>query len=105
MLAKLVVWANSRDAAIERMKRALSEFVLLGVRNNIEFLHRVIASAEFLAGKIDTHFLERHSGLLRPPSAELPIEALVAASVGSSKPAASAAGFADVWNSGPWRIV
>src|SRR5437868_12887524 len=40
MLAKLIVRAPSRDAAIERMKRALDAFVLLGVRTNIEFLRR-----------------------------------------------------------------
>src|SRR5438094_3756738 len=42
MLAKLVVWARLRAAALERMKRALDDFVLLGVRTNIEFLRRVI---------------------------------------------------------------
>src|SRR5215470_9512298 len=42
LLAKLIVWAPSRTAAIDRMKRALHDFALLGVRNNIEFLHRII---------------------------------------------------------------
>src|SRR5262245_42401685 len=44
LLAKLIVWAPSRTAAIDRMKRALHDFALLGVRNNIEFLHRIISS-------------------------------------------------------------
>src|SRR6266850_1971254 len=60
MLAKLIVWASSREAAIDRMKRALDAFVLLGVRTNIEFLHRVIATADFASGKLDTGFLNQH---------------------------------------------
>jgi acetyl/propionyl-CoA carboxylase alpha subunit len=108
MLAKLVVWASSRDAAIQRMRRALSEFVLLGVRNNIEFLHRVISSDEFREGHIDTDFLARHADLLNRPSAEIPAAALVAASLTPSKTAAVTVAdgrrFTDIWSSGAWRI-
>ncbi len=109
MLAKLVVWASSRGAAIDRMKRALSDFVLLGVRNNIEFLHRVISDAEFHAGKIDTHFLERHPELLNPPATEIPVEALIAASLGTSQATGSSVttsreSYSDAWTSGSWRI-
>ncbi len=108
MLAKLVVWAGSRSQAIHKMQRALSEFVLLGVRNNIDFLHRVISHPEFGEGKIDTHFLERHSALLRPATEEVPVEALLAASLSSARTPAvtgsATAAFTDVWTSGPWRI-
>ena len=110
MLGKLVVWAGSRDAAIERMKRALAEFVLLGVRNNLEFLYRVIDHPEFGEGRIDTHFLERHPELALPAATELPFEALLAASLASGKSTATAAtgggpaAFTDVWTSGTWRI-
>jgi len=109
MLAKLVVWASTRDAAIERMQRALSDFVLLGIRHNVEFLRRVIASDDFRAGEIDTHFLEKHSELLKQPSDDIPVAALLAASLTPSKTAsvwstsAASAGFQDVWASGPWR--
>jgi len=110
LLAKLIVWAGSRSAAIERMKRALAEFVLLGVRNNIEFLHRVISEDEFLQGRIDTHFLERHASLLHAPKSGIPVEALLAASlsVAKAKTTATSDGslevFSDVWTSGAWRI-
>src|ERR671935_42239 len=63
MLAKLIVWAPSRPAAIERMKRALDDFVLLGVRTNMEFLRRVISTDDFASGKLDTGFLDRHREL------------------------------------------
>jgi len=105
MLAKLVVWAGSRDSAIERMKRALSEFALLGVRNNIEFLNRVISSADFASGKITTHFIEHHADLLHAPTGDVPVGALLAASLGASRAAAKTTGtttFADVWASGAW---
>src|SRR6185369_6233017 len=79
MLAKLVVWAPSRSAAIDRMKRALDDFALLGVRNNIEFLRRIIASDDFAAGKLDTGFLDRHKELFNVPT-DIPPEALLIAS-------------------------
>jgi acetyl-CoA carboxylase biotin carboxylase subunit len=110
MLAKLIVWAASRDAAIERMKRALGDFVLLGVQNNIEFLHRVISTDDFRAGRIDTGFLERHPDLLAAPSGDIPAAALLAAPLGATTstaltPGANAGGhrFSDIWTSGAWR--
>jgi acetyl/propionyl-CoA carboxylase alpha subunit len=107
ILGKLITWARTRSDAIERMQRALGEFVLLGVRNNIEFLSRVIGSKDFSAGAIDTGFLERHPELFHASDSELPIGALVAASVAAtSSPARLRADedrtFKDAWNSGSW---
>jgi acetyl/propionyl-CoA carboxylase alpha subunit len=105
MLAKLIVWAGDRDAAIDRMKRALSEFVILGVRNNIEFLHRVISGDEFRSGKFDTQFLGRRPDLLEAPVNDIPPEALIAASLSPPKVATDPRqkAFTDVWTSGAWR--
>jgi len=104
MLAKLIVWAGSRDAAIERMKRALSEFVLLGVRNNIEFLHRVISSDEFRTGRFDTQFLDRRPELLNAPDDDVPAAVRLVAAL---EPLNGAPGggnaFRDAWTSGAWR--
>ncbi len=61
MLAKLVVYGDSRQQAIERTQQALREFVVLGVQTNIAFLQRVMAHPEFLAGNTDTAFIEMHS--------------------------------------------
>jgi acetyl/propionyl-CoA carboxylase alpha subunit len=109
MLAKLIVWAPSRRAAIDRMKRALNDFAVLGVRNNIEFLHRTISAGDFTEGKLDTGFLERHPELFLVPD-NLPVEALlVASAVGvatgtsSGNRQGSSPAFTDVWNSGAWR--
>jgi acetyl/propionyl-CoA carboxylase alpha subunit len=104
MLAKLIVWAGDRDAAIARMKRALSEFVMLGVRNNIEFLHRVISSEAFRIGQFDTQFLGRRPDLRNAPSGDFPGAVQIAAALEQLNSAsAEANAFRDVWTSGTWR--
>ncbi|MFZ5480540.1 MAG: acetyl-CoA carboxylase biotin carboxylase subunit [Myxococcota bacterium] len=75
LLAKLVVWAEDRPAAIARMLRALSEFVVLGVDTNLENLHDVVASEAFAAGDTHTDFLARFAW--QPP--EVDAAAFVAA--------------------------
>jgi 3-methylcrotonyl-CoA carboxylase alpha subunit len=60
LLAKLIVHAEDRERALERMDHALAEFVILGVRTNIPFLRRLIRHPAFRAGELHTHFLEEH---------------------------------------------
>jgi acetyl-CoA carboxylase biotin carboxylase subunit len=105
LLGKLVVWAPSREAAIDRMKRALDDFALLGVRNNIDFLRRVISTDDFVSGKLDTGFLERHPELFAV-SADVPPEVRLIASLASKqhmKSNPSGPAYSDVWSSGAWR--
>jgi acetyl-CoA carboxylase biotin carboxylase subunit len=59
LLAKLAVWGSTRETAIHRLDRALAEYVLTGVRNNIAFFREVLANAEFREGRLSTSFLER----------------------------------------------
>jgi acetyl-CoA carboxylase biotin carboxylase subunit len=59
LLAKLIVHAEDREAAIRRMLRALDEFVVEGVKTNLPFHRKLIAHPDFAAGRLDTHFLER----------------------------------------------
>jgi acetyl-CoA carboxylase biotin carboxylase subunit len=59
LLAKLIVHAEDRESAIRRMRRALDEFVVEGIRTNLTFHRRLMAHPDFVAGRIDTHFLER----------------------------------------------
>ncbi|MBW8771896.1 MAG: acetyl-CoA carboxylase biotin carboxylase subunit [Gemmatimonadetes bacterium] len=66
LLAKVIVHGNTRAEALTRMKNALSTFVLEGVTTTIPFLIRVLSHPEFVAGKVDTKFLERESHLLKP---------------------------------------
>ncbi|MCG6895168.1 MAG: acetyl-CoA carboxylase biotin carboxylase subunit [Desulfobacteraceae bacterium] len=59
LVAKLVVWAPDRPAAIRRMARALSEFRIDGIAVTIPFHQRVVEDPEFRRGDYDTHFLKR----------------------------------------------
>lgn len=58
MIGKLIVHAENREAAILKMRQALDEYVVEGIRTNIPLHKRVMASKEFLTAKYDTHFLE-----------------------------------------------
>jgi len=61
LLAKLIVWGESRAGAILRMRRALREFRISGISTSIPFHQRVMDSARFQGGHFDTTFLERFS--------------------------------------------
>jgi len=66
LISKLCVWAPNRQQAIERMRRALSEYVVSGIRTNLPFHERLFEHAEFVAGSYDTGYIDRHSeSLLR----------------------------------------
>jgi acetyl-CoA carboxylase, biotin carboxylase subunit len=59
MLSKLVTYAQTRDAAIARMVRALDEYVIGGIRTNIALFRRILLDEDFRAAQIDTGYLER----------------------------------------------
>jgi acetyl-CoA carboxylase biotin carboxylase subunit len=59
LMAKLIVWGPDRDAAIARMSRALAEYRVAGVRTTIPVLARIMRHPDFVAGKLDTGFMER----------------------------------------------
>jgi acetyl-CoA carboxylase, biotin carboxylase subunit len=58
MIAKVIVRARTRDLAIDKMKRALSEFVIEGVKTTIPFHLQLMDDERFRSGDFDTHFLE-----------------------------------------------
>lgn len=60
MIAKLIVHGKTRDEAISRMKRALSEFIIEGVSTTIPFHLKVLDNKAFVEGKIDTSFIEKY---------------------------------------------
>ena len=90
LLAKLTVWGETRDAAIQRAVAALRDFPVLGIRTNIGFMIRILDHAEFRAGNIHTGFIEAHADLSQTP--DVPNEA-VGASVLRLRSAASRPGF------------
>ncbi|MFS0554080.1 acetyl-CoA carboxylase biotin carboxylase subunit [Brevibacillus sp. 179-C9.3 HS] len=60
MIAKLIVWGKDRNEAIDRMKRALSEFVVEGITTTIPFHLKVLEHEVFVSGHFDTKFLETY---------------------------------------------
>jgi len=68
LLAKVIVHGNDRDEAIARMRQALDSFIIEGVTTTIPFLGRVMRHPDFVAGNVDTKFLEREPQLLTDPA-------------------------------------
>jgi acetyl-CoA carboxylase biotin carboxylase subunit len=66
LLAKLIVHAENREAAIQRMQTALREFVVHGVVTNIDFMQAVIAHEDFANGKVSTRWVEKSLESLLP---------------------------------------
>lgn len=57
LLSKLVTWGKTREEAIHRMLRALSEYQIYGIKTTIPFFKRILLHPKFLAGDYDTHFI------------------------------------------------
>ncbi|MDR2420523.1 MAG: acetyl-CoA carboxylase biotin carboxylase subunit [Oscillospiraceae bacterium] len=67
MLAKVIVHGKTRNEAILRMRRALEELLITGVKTNLGLLYMLMFSTDYLAGKTDTGFIERNlDAILRP---------------------------------------
>src|SRR4029453_17938362 len=60
MVAKLIPWGGARPGAIDRMRRALEEFVVKGIKTSIPFHLRVLRHPRFLEGRYDTGFIDQH---------------------------------------------
>ncbi|HEV3415313.1 MAG TPA: ATP-grasp domain-containing protein, partial [Pirellulales bacterium] len=59
LLAKLIGYATDRQQAIMRLKRALYEYFVAGIKTNISLFQRILSDADFQAGKVDTGYLDR----------------------------------------------
>ncbi|MEJ2402363.1 MAG: acetyl/propionyl/methylcrotonyl-CoA carboxylase subunit alpha [Xanthomonadales bacterium] len=64
MIAKLVVHDESRERAVARLARALSEYRISGPHTNLSFLYSLVSSAPYRAGRVNTHFVDDHRELL-----------------------------------------
>ncbi len=108
LLAKLIVWDVDRPAAIARMRRALAEYKVVGVRTTIPVLERIVAHPDFRAGRLSTAFLERVLPEIRPNEARFESVAIIAAVLAeyergrrATVPAPSHHGASDAWRRGP----
>jgi acetyl-CoA carboxylase, biotin carboxylase subunit len=64
LISKLIVWGGNRDEAIRRMRRALYEYKITGVKTSIKFLERIMNNRDFIDGNYDTHFIEKNQAFL-----------------------------------------
>src|SRR5215207_8887393 len=59
MISKLATWGRTRGEAIERMRRALDEYTVGGIKTTLPFFREVMRDEEFVAGRLDTAFISR----------------------------------------------
>jgi 3-methylcrotonyl-CoA carboxylase alpha subunit len=65
MIAKLIAWDLTREGAVIQLKRALEQWKMVGVKNNVAYLSSIVKHPEFIAGNITTQFIpEHHAELL-----------------------------------------
>ncbi|NOZ13790.1 MAG: acetyl-CoA carboxylase biotin carboxylase subunit [Acidobacteria bacterium] len=81
LLSKLTAYGPDRDSAIRRMCRALDEYIVAGIKTNIEFHHKVLNHPEFAAGDHDTTFVSRHLDELTVGNSREKSLAVVAAAI------------------------
>jgi acetyl-CoA carboxylase, biotin carboxylase subunit len=67
LISKLIVWGNTRQEAISRLKRALYNYKISGVKTTIKFLERILSIPEFVEGNYNTHFIENNQEFLLSP--------------------------------------
>jgi 3-methylcrotonyl-CoA carboxylase alpha subunit len=107
MLAKVIAWAPTRDAAIERLNRGLEDTDVRGIVTNIPFLSALVTHPDVRANAIDTGFIERELKNLTPAAAasgDLELCAAVAAILGEEAKAARAEAHSP-WRTSGWMPV
>ena len=107
MLAKMIAWAPTRAAAIERLNRGLEATDVRGVVTNIPFLSALITHPSVAENAIDTGFIERELKALTaapPPAGELELCAAVAAILGEEANSAKAEAHSP-WQTFGWQPV
>jgi acetyl-CoA carboxylase, biotin carboxylase subunit len=80
LLAKLVVWAETRDAAVARMRRAVAEYHISGITTNLRLFSAIMSDPRFRAGMLHTGFLEEFQS--RTPSRSAEEQETLAAAIG-----------------------
>ena len=69
MIAKLVVWSQDRSSALRKLRSCLSEYNIVGLNTNVDFLMQLSAHEKFVEGDVHTDFIEQHYSQLFPKRA------------------------------------
>jgi 3-methylcrotonyl-CoA carboxylase alpha subunit len=102
MLAKLIVSAPRRPAAVRRLRRALADYEIVGPSSNLPLLRRIAAHQAFERGDTTTSFLEEYRLTEPPPTEPVPREALLLASAAEVHGISAST---DPFAAGPWRLL
>ncbi|MBI4493631.1 MAG: acetyl-CoA carboxylase biotin carboxylase subunit [Chloroflexi bacterium] len=102
LLAKLIVYAEDRAAAVARLEAALERYAVVGVPTNLPLLRRVAAHPEFRAGRLHTAFLDLAWQPQETP-APAPTEVLLAVAAFELGAGTEPSAPAGPWASGPWQ--
>jgi len=81
LIAKLITWGHNREQAVRRMRRALGDYKILGIQNNIPFLQAIIRHKKFLSGDIHTMFLDENADLFQQEQKKDALYAAIAATL------------------------
>jgi acetyl-CoA carboxylase biotin carboxylase subunit len=111
LISKLVTWGADRAEATSRMRRAVSEYTVLGIRTTLPFFGRVLRHPDFVSGDFDTGFVSRLLAEPPPETSDGVWEvAVVAAAVRAARERQAArlqtspeAGTSSAWRSRAWR--
>jgi acetyl-CoA carboxylase biotin carboxylase subunit len=103
LLAKVIASAETRTRAIDRLREALRDFPVLGVRTNIPYLLRVIEDPRFRSGEADIGFLEREADTLAPTAQEQAMPEVVRIALDAAPDSVGSAGSNQLWD--PWSFV
>ncbi len=104
LLAKLIAFGGSRDEAIEKLNRAVGEYIVGGVRTNLQLFRRILNDPDFFVGKTDTGYLPRllsQAGL--PESEHEQRIAAIAAAIAASLSSGNAIGQQAASSSSVWK--
>ena len=106
MIAKLIVWDENREKALQRLTKALAEYRISGVTTNIDFLYNLATCPPFINEDIDTGFIEKNEALIfhddeQALAGELPMAALYLVLAKAQKAATAATRSADLYS--PWN--
>ncbi len=96
LLGKLIAWGNSREETIARLRRALEEYTVTGIKTNVGLFRRILVEPDFLRGEIHTRWLDEL--LHRPRSAAYPADQNQPGSSASD----AAAIAATIWQANQW---
>ncbi|MBV8205948.1 MAG: acetyl-CoA carboxylase biotin carboxylase subunit [Acidobacteria bacterium] len=106
LLSKLIAYGATRQEALERLRRAVDEYFLGGIRHNLPLFRRVLRDPAFAAAEIDTGYLDRllQGGLSQKPDEEAELVAAIAAAIFEWQHGEEAAAGSETANpDSPWK--